>query len=458
MKILQRLQALRSAAQRSPLHVVIWTTSLLAACGGGGAERPTLGGEVRGLTANGVLELSVNGSSQSFTTSVFTEKIDISFSRSFSAGDSYAITVQKHPQGQICAVLRSASGTLNASVRNVLVECHTTRLNDTGVQGTTAAEISALAPDSLNGRDAEASRLTKVGSGVFGFDYSKICPSGEMVDSQGGCPASANWACVRDNVTGLMWRRSDVTYGGSVPPTLGSESLCGRTNWRAPTVHELLSTVHAGKAAAPYADTDYFDFSSSGRVFLSAESYRGVVNTSWVVDFGNAGASGSFTNGNPEVRRARWVSGTSALDDPNSSAYSKRDVDANYVIIDTSRELMWLVPKSLGQGTWSAAVAEVAAVNAALPGTYGDWRLPNRSELDALVNRSLDRPAMDPVVAAAIPNSNDASVIYWSSSTYSRNTNRAWVVDFSFGDITEQDKTGQARFIYVRNRAFNNPP
>ena len=459
MKILQRLQALRSTARRAPLHAVIWTTSLLAACGGGGgAERPALGGEVRGLTANAVLELSVNGSSQSFTTSVFTEKIDFSFSRSFSAGEPYTITVQKHPQGQICAVLRSASGTLNASVRNVLVECHTTRLNDTGVQATTTAGISALAPDSSNGRDAEASRLTKVGSGVFGFDYSKICPSGEVVGREDTCPAGASWACVRDNVTGLMWRRSDVAYAGSVPPTLGSESLCGRTNWRAPTVRELLSTVHAGKAAAPYADTDFFDFSSSGRVFLSAESYRGGVNASWVVDFGNAGATGPFTIGSSETRRARWVSGTSALDDPNSSAYSKRDVDANYVIIDTSRELMWLVPKSLSQGTWSAAVADVAAVNTAQPGGHGDWRLPNRSELDALVNRNLDRPSMDPVVAAAIPNANDASVIYWSSSSFVPNLNQAWVVDFSFGDISVKDKTGQARFIYVRNRAFNNAP
>ena len=100
----------------------------------------------------------------------------------------------------------------------------------------------------------------------------------------------------------------------------------------------------------------------------------------------------------------------------------------------------------------------VAAVNAAAPGGYADWRLPNRSELDALVNRSRSRPAMDPVVASAIPSTSDASVVYWSASTSVLDTSRAWVVDFSFGDISAKLKTDPARLVYVRNRAFNAAP
>jgi hypothetical protein len=174
------------------------------------------------------------------------------------------------------------------------------------------------------------------------------------------------------------------------------------------------------------------------------------------VDFNNAGAAGAYNTAGVEQRRARWVSGTSALDDPPSAAYTRTDVDPNYVIIDTRRELMWLVPKTLSQGTWAAAVDGVATINGAAPGGYVDWRLPNRSELDALVNRSRDRPAMDPVVSAAIPNSNDASVIYWTSSSSVLNSDFAWVIDFSFGDISPKAKSDSARLIYVRNRAFNN--
>jgi len=457
MNFLHRNRVHRLAAWSLPL-----LAALLASCGGGGGTPPpTLSGEIRGLAPNGVLILGVNGSSQSFSTTVFGNPsvTSMSFTRAFTAGENYTVSVQKHPAGQICALLRAGSGRLDSSVSNVLVECHTTRLNDTGVQAATSSGINDLAPDSLHGRDAESSRLTKVGSGAFGFDFTKICPSGDEVDSVGGCPGSVAWACVRDNVTKLMWRRSDVAYTGPAP----AESLCGRANWRAPTVHELLSIVHAGQSAAPFADTDFFEFASASRVFLSSETYRLGAGLAWVVDFNNAGASGSFTvpvNPADELRRARWVSGTSALDDPQSSAYTKKDVDANYVIIDTSRELMWLVPKTLEQGTWSTAVGNVATVNLASPGGYADWRLPNRSELDSLVNRSRDRPAMDSVVAGAIPNPNDASVVYWSASTsvLDPSLTQAWVVDFSFGDISQKLKTQEARLIYVRNRAFNTTP
>lgn len=451
MNLMNPTQPVLRAAWGLPL-----LAGLLASCGGGGGSAPTLSGTVRGLAPQGVMVLSVNGTSQSFSTSVFASQMPLSFSRSFLPGEHYTITVQTHPAGQICAVLQAASGRLDGSVSNVLVECHTTRLNDTGVQAAAPAGVSALSPDSLHGRDAEAARLTKVGSGAFGFDFTKVCSSGDLVDSVGGCPTGATWACVRDNVTGLMWRRSDIAYAGAAPAA--SESLCGRINWRAPTVHELLSIVHAGRTEAPYADPDFFDFGSTALVFLSSEAYLDGAGKSWVVDFGNAGAAGFFSTGGAELRRARWVSGTSALDDPASSAYSKTDVDPNYVIIDTRRELMWLVPKALSQGTWADAVASVTAVNTAAPGGYGDWRLPNRSELDALVNRSRSRPAMDPVVASAIPSASDASVVYWSASTSVQNPLSAWVVDFSFGDISAKLKTDPARLVYVRNRAFNAAP
>jgi hypothetical protein len=151
------------------------------------------------------------------------------------------------------------------------------------------------------------------------------------------------------------------------------------------------------------------------------------------------------------------VSGSSALNDPQPtpSAYSTTDINANYLIVDTQRELMWLVPKALVQSNWAGAQTELSSVNSASLGGYGDWRVPNRSELDALANRNFKTPAMDPKVRDAIANADAASVVYWSSSPWVRDTGRAWVVDFAYGDISTKSKTESARLIFVRNRAFN---
>jgi hypothetical protein len=213
--------------------------------------------------------------------------------------------------------------------------------------------------------------------------------------------------------------------------------------------------VHAGKDASPYLDTDFFTAAQPATPFLTSETYRGGTGVRWAVDFNSGGAAGQLVVGSPS--RARWVSGSSALNDPEPtpSAYSATDINANYLIIDTLRELMWLVPKALVQSNWAGALTELSSVNSASLGGYGDWRLPNRSELDALANRNFDRPAMDPKVRDAIANADAASVVYWSSSTWVRDTGRAWVVDFAYGDISTKSKTESARLIFVRNRAFN---
>lgn len=455
---------LRSHAFRRAIWAVPLLAGLLASCGGGGGvPPPTLNGEVHGLAPalapnSGVLVLSVNGTRQTITTPGYVPAVlPVTFAGPFTVGQAYSVAVQTHPAGQICAVTQAGSGRLDASVSNLRVECHTTRLNDTGIAGATPAEVSARAPDSQSGRDAEQARLTKVGGGAYGFDFSKICSSGDLVDATGGCPSGATWDCVRDNVTGLMWRRADQAYAGTTPTA--SERVCERVDWRAPTVHELLSIVHAGRAAAPYIDTDFFDVDVASARLYSVEIYRDApANERWTVDFSNAGIAGKYSAGGVEQRRALWVAGTSALDDPGSAAYGRTNVGTSYTLIDTRRELMWLVPKAVAPADWSAAVDSVAGVNATAPGSYSDWRLPNRSELDTLVNRAFANPAMDPAVQLAIPGPGLAPMVYWSASPFVGDLSRSWVIDFTYGDVSTMLKNSQARLIYVRNRVFNPAP
>ena len=99
-------------------------------------------------------------------------------------------------------------------------------LNDTGqiqcydASGNPVA-CSVSGDDARYGRDAaaQAGKLTKTGAGVAGFDYTKVCNSGELA-GQGACPASpalgsaaTDWGCTQDNVTGLIWEVKTTDNG-----------------------------------------------------------------------------------------------------------------------------------------------------------------------------------------------------------------------------------------------------
>mgnify|MGYP007050450026 CR=1 FL=1 len=134
---------------------------------------------------------------------------------------------------------------------------HAAGLNDTG-QTTCYDDTQAVTPepsthprqDCTIGRDAAAAAgvLTKVGGGRAGFDYTKIANDGRELPADavlGSGPG--DWACTRDNVTGLLWevktddgglRDRDWTYtwyddihtdnNGGNPGSLGSDT-CGGT-------------------------------------------------------------------------------------------------------------------------------------------------------------------------------------------------------------------------------------
>ena len=197
------------------------------------------------------------------------------------------------------------------------------KLNDTGIDqcydNTAVATCATVATDggthprqdARHGRDAKnasGTPIAKVGAGAKGFDYTQVCNSGELAGT-GACPASPtlgtganDWACTKDNVTGLTWevktatatdlRFSGHTYtwystnaaiNGGVPGDTGTNTcnatlpsnlcntetfvtavnaanLCGQSNWRLPIVLELQSLVDHAKAgvSTPTVDTTYF--------------------------------------------------------------------------------------------------------------------------------------------------------------------------------------------------------
>lgn len=157
-------------------------------------------------------------------------------------------------------------------------------LNDTGADGCTDFErvnqpcpVAALPQQDADvGRDADAraGKLTKLGFGRAGFDFTKLGVNGAPLPHD-----AAAWPCVRDNVTGLVWEvpghspltAAGDTYswhepdervnGGNPGPAgdgvctltscdtqhfikaLNEAALCGYRDWRLPTRRELVSIV-----------------------------------------------------------------------------------------------------------------------------------------------------------------------------------------------------------------------
>ena len=199
--------------------------------------------------------------------------------------------------------------------------------------------------DGRYGRDAAAQSgvLIKVGAGHAGFDYTKVCNSGEK-EGSGNCPANPtlgnganDWGCTYDNITELLWevktddgglRDKDWSYswysadtntnageagtenGGACVDSsncdtekytaqVNATGLCGFNDWSLPR-REQLYTLRNLNASNPGAidlnfaiDINYFPNTRIGGslddFYWSASSYVTNPSHAWGVyfDYGN---------------------------------------------------------------------------------------------------------------------------------------------------------------------------
>lgn len=429
---------------------------LLAACGGGGgSETFTISGTITGQRPGTDLQLAVLGATQAVASTGY-GGFRFGFPSEFNSGSNYTVTIVKHPVGQVCRITEGATGVLTTDTSNVVVQCSHSLLNDTGI---------ALGSDGSSGRDADVARLNKLGAGTLGFDFTRLCASGDAAGAAPGFACAATtafpanaWACNRDNTTGLVWARAVVAGDAAAP---GAQCGVAAGGWRVPSVHELQSIVHAGRAGAVAAvDSDHFPDTPLA-VFLASDTYQDgrAPLRPWGVDFGNQGASGLYTLPVANAR-LRWVAGTPQLNNA-ATTLARSSAGAAYTLVDNQRDLMWLVPTSASTRTWALAVDSVATVNAGRPGGHGDWRLPNRHELEALALRSTSGPALDPAVYGDAAQRAAFAQLFWSSSPVVPATGAAtlaWAVDFSFGDISPLLQGTEARVLYVRDRTADAAP
>ena len=192
-------------------------------------------------------------------------------------------------------------------------------------------------------------RMAKVGgSSVPGRDYSKIANDGSVLPASavlGGAPG--DWACTRDNSTGLIWeiktddgglRDVDWTYtwydsnasinggdagtqagtacNGTLPQCntsayrnavnalAGPARLCGATDWRLPTANELDGLINAG-AASFVIDTVWFPDFFVNIDYWTSETSAQNVSFAWWVNFTSGNVGSIFKSSDLLIRLVR---------------------------------------------------------------------------------------------------------------------------------------------------------
>ena len=128
-------------------------------------------------------------------------------------------------------------------------------------------------------------------------------------------------------------------------------------------------------------------------------------------------------------------------------SYQTSDPAGNGEIVTTDKVtgLMWASDgvgagcHSGGLSNWYEAIDWAEGLTFA---GYSDWRLPNRRELESLVNLGRINPTIN---TAYFPNTQ--ADYYYSGSTEGSDTDRAWYVSFDIGTVYDYFKTNRC---YVR--------
>jgi Protein of unknown function (DUF1566) len=214
-------------------------------------------------------------------------------------------------------LLNDTGQTLCYDAANVAAACDATTTGNAG---------SRPHQDGRYGRDANAGAtpaLSKVGGGAAGFDFSCVlwngtvinganCHAGLVANTTGTASATpaTDWACTKDNVTGLVWSLQTQTTDwntatGATYPDAGHNTLsrCGYSSaWRVPSRRELYSIVHFGVIAPPTIDAAHFP--STADYYWTADTYASNPPLAWTIFF-NDGYTFNWLK--TEVFRVRLV-------------------------------------------------------------------------------------------------------------------------------------------------------
>ncbi|MEQ1531432.1 MAG: DUF1566 domain-containing protein, partial [Methylococcales bacterium] len=361
------------------------------------------------------------------------------------------------------------------------------KLNDTGMttcsDGTEGAgSRSGCANGRYPGQDAEFGRdiyLNNDQDGHAGFSFTKISSTGTALPAQ-----ASEWACVKDNVTGLIWevktddggiRDKDLGYSyyntsfnpkneyASATDVTGftnavnQAGLCGAHDWRLPSQQELLSIVdYSRPLPGPAIDVNYFPnnhINMNGSYpfnshYWTSSPYPRADEKAWTVLF----ADGSVYDDDrqrPGGAAIRLVRGAVAGDSNNRYTLSEDGQE----VTDTLTGLIWrrCVEGMHWNGSSCAGqengyMFEEALQQASLQAssTGKNWRLPNTKELASLIDPTRTDLLINADVFPNTPNFQS-----WTASGYIQDGFFAWMVNFYYGWMyfSYTEDTGTVRLV-----------
>jgi alpha-tubulin suppressor-like RCC1 family protein len=297
------------------------------------------------------------------------------------------------------------------------------------------------------------------GEDFYGQDanYNINPQSFSKLDAQANeLPYSATeWTMVRDNVTGLIWevktddgsihdKDNTYTWYDSNPETnggytgtngngtdtedfiksLNESNYGGFSDWRLPSLKELVSIVHHGKHY-PATNESYFPKTMSA-FYWSSTSDANNTGYAWGVDF-NYGLDRYYAKDSSYFVRAVRGGQCRSFDHSVNLV-----INTDETVTDTFTGLIWQKESTETRMTWQNAVEYCENMSLS---DYNDWRLPTMHELRSIVNYLKYYPAMNQNFF-----SGNMSAFYWSSTSYAYCTRHAWGVHFYDGLGDGDDK------------------
>ncbi|GMU42300.1 MAG: DUF1566 domain-containing protein [Xanthomonadales bacterium] len=374
-----------------------------------------------------------------------------------------------------------------------------------GAVGTVSPVMPNPSPASHAGQDCTHGRaaadalgaLARIGAGVHGFDYTKIANDGRElpVDAPLGS-GPADWACTRDNRTGLLWevktssgaRRVDFSYtwfdtdpernggvagstgsetcGGSLPfgacntsafvQAVNQSALCGQVDWRMPRLAELQSIADYERGSPPYEDPQFFA-ESAPTTYWSGQNYAGNPQVAHVFRADpNVDRAETKTSPHP-VRLVRGTlppAGGACVPGNSRIAPDARYLDhADGTVSDLQTGLMWKRCAEGQSGTQCSGIANqytewhqaLAAARGQSFAGHQDWRLPNVKELQSLAETACTDPSINSNRFPGTPASH-----FWTSTAVSATGAQAWLVRFDDAGIVGDDESndhGHVRLV-----------
>lgn len=128
-------------------------------------------------------------------------------------------------------------------------------------------------------------------------------------------------------------------------------------------------------------------------------------------------------------------------------------------VTDNLTNLIWLKDANCFEPRlWNDALSDCNELAAGICGltdgsVAGDWRLPNRNELNSLINIRFDNPALPDTAGTGQWSEGDPfnhvnNSVYWSSTTTASSSSAAWSVFMGNGDAGRDSKTVEHYYVW----------